>query len=374
MTLDLVLFAVALLLVVAAAIVGRERPAARDPERLFKVVLATLLQARVEAEGGGAEAWERAVRRLVPFHPAGREGWRKVQDPVACRIPVPAVPGELALMEGLRRAPTPRERVRWMLREDAAGLDALAADPSSLGRDGDPATWVGPGIGWEDLARWNQPVKDALVRRLAHVRIVVLHGSEDAARAEALRVDWASSGRTTDRCLGVDSLAEEAAQALVGQLLESAPERADRLALLALGHAGPALLQALATSETLRDRTLVVGFLGCPLGGVAGEAPPGLDRESRTAWNEANFRHEVLDTEVRRETPYLFVPLLDVSADVPGDGRAAWADQRLDAPPVPPSGRCPVRPVDLGPLWTGEDAIPDDVLARGLLLVLLAMT
>jgi hypothetical protein len=364
MTLDLALFALALLLGVVAAVVGRRRPPVLDAERLLKVSQACLLWGCTERAGGGQEAWVEAVHRGILYHPAGRGGWAKLTDPGRTAIPVPSLPGERALVEDLARLDPGTARLARFFSCDEA-QEALLGDPVALGPSWEPAAWLGHGCTWDGIAAWDGPVRAALARRIGHLRWAVLAAGEDLAEAGAL-----ASALQTDpsaAVLEVDPACPAGAEALGERLLALAPEASDRVALCALSLAGPALLCALAVHPALRDRTVFLLFVGCPLAGIEGGEPAsGLDTSAREAWLAEHFRQEALDTELLRSTPYATLARLDGNAWPPGDGRSPWSRQRFAEPPIPPSGRRPVAVVDLGAAPTGPDALPPEVFARSL--------
>lgn len=376
MAVDILLFAAAIAVAVLAAILGNPRPVGRDGERLFKVLLSNLLGGALQETSGGEDEaaaraldarWERQVRELVPYHPAGREGWKKVKDPGAYRPPVPHLDGEEALLDALRKVPDARGRVRRMLVEDESGLQVLLDDPERLGEIFHPSTWLAPGLGWEAVSRWDREVVEAVLRQVGHVRVAVVH-VEGEARAPGLVAAFGAILPTRGHPVAPDLDPAVLATALLSSL--EAPQ--ERLLLMVLGEVGPTVLECLVGAPELRDRLFAVLFMGSPVGGVPGLEGP-LSVEARARWNEANFQQDPLDTELRRTTPYLFLPLLDLDAPVPGDGRAPWESQVLDQPPVPPSGRRPVQVVDLGPL-TARAQIPPEPLARATLLLVLTLT
>lgn len=367
MSLDLALFALALLLGVVAAVAGRRRPPAPGAERLLKLCQASLLWGEAERAGGGQEAWVAAVTRGVLFHPAGRDGWAKLTAPEVDALPVPSLPGERALVEDLARIAPGEARLARMFACDAA-REALLGDPAALGADWEPAAWLGHGCTWDGVAAWDEAVQAALGRRTAHLRWGLVAGSDVGAEVGALAAALDAAASVVPLGPALPDPAE--VEAVGERLLAFAPAAADRLALVAAGLAGPALLALLAGHEALRDRVALVLFLGCPLAGVeGGEIAPGLDVPAREAWLAEHFRQEALDTELKRSTPYAMLALLDARAWPPGDGRAPWSRQRLPEPPVPPSGRRPVAAVDLGAAPADRSALPTAVLARSLLLL-----
>jgi len=252
-----------------------------------------------------------------------------------------------------------------MLVEDEAGLAALLEDPSAHGEDWDPTRWLAPGITWDAIAKAEPAVREAIRRRWDHVRVAVVSDPTAQAEAEALAQGFREDLDVISIEAGVST------EDLGKRVIEALPGGATRLLLVVVGDAGPLVLEALHGSVPLRDGTVGVVFVGCPVGGVATDPPPGLDRSARRSWNEKNFHQEPLDTELRRSTPYVFVPRLDLDAALPGDGRVAWEDQRLDEPGLPPSGRRPVQVVDLGPI---VKQTPLRQVARALTHLLVALS
>ncbi len=368
MTFDLALFGLALLLGLAAAIIGRPRPPALDPERLLKLCQSALIWGETEAAQGSTEDWTKAVARGVFYHPAGRLGWAKLADPQDLELPVPALPTERALLEDLARLEPGRARFRRLLSDDAA-RSALLDDPRQLGPDFEPSRWLAPDCDWEALAGWAPPVAAALARRLQDHHLVVVAASDQRRQASQLERALAQQVSSCQVDLAETSPTDQATEALTGELLAILEQASERLLLVVLGDAGPLALAALAASEILRDRVMLVLFVGCPLAGVDHQAPAGLDPDSRRAWLADAFQQEALDTEIRRSTPYCFLARLDPSASPPGDERTSWEHQRLAEPEVPRSGRRPIATVDLGGMPADEQALAPSVFARSLLLL-----
>ncbi len=365
MILDLTLFGLAVLMAVLAVRADRPRPPALDPERLFKTVQASLLRNEVAREGGRAEAWTERVLASVLYHPAGREGWAKLEEPTSWVPPVPALPGERALLEDLSRLGPGLPRFGRLFGGDPVSRVALLDDPATLGPAWDPAGWLGPGCDWDAVATWSPPVRSALDLRLGHLRFVLVDGGTDAAGAFAEALSEAVGDPARVHVLPATGPGDLGA--LARGLLHDA---SDRVVTIALGDAGPVVLDALRTDPVLRDHTAAVVLDGCPLGGVPEEPPPGLSVEDRAAWATAHLSQEAFDTELRRSVPWFLVQRLTPTATPPGDGRVPWALQRIAEPPIPPSGRRPVAVVDLGPVPAGAGAPPPSVLARAILLVI----
>jgi hypothetical protein len=311
----------------------------------------------------------REVHAALLYHPAGRQGWAKLSDPAGLVLAVPSLPGERALVDELARLEPGRPRFERLF-ADEVGRAALLDDPRALGDQYDPGRWLGHGCDWESLARWAEPVRAAIARRLEHHHLVVLAGEDRAEAAAALH--QALGGEVSARLLASDGVAcdDAPAAALAASLRALTPRAADRLVLVVLGDVGPLLLAALVADPELRDRVVTLLFDGCPLGGVPDDPPAGLSRPEREAWLSEHFTQDALDTELRRCTPYCTIARLEPGASPPGDGRVPWSLQRLDEPAVPPSGRRPVAVVDLGAAHADRQLLAPVVQARSLLLLL----
>jgi hypothetical protein len=367
MLVDLGLFLVALLLGLVAAILGRPKPPALDPARLLAVCRSALLWGVEEQAAGSTQAWAERVGAALLYHPAARDGWRKLDEPGQYEIPVPSLPSERALVDDLRAVEPGAPRFQRMFADEAA-RGALLDDPHGLGDDYDPGRWLGHGCDWESLARWGEPVRAAVLRRLQHHRPIVLAGSDTAEAARALAEGFGEIEATMLALEGTEPT-EEAASALAARLRELAPEPAHRLMPLALGDAGPLLLAAMASDPELRDRVVLLVFDGCPMGGVPGDAPPGLSVDELRDQLARQLSQEALDTELRRSTAYCQLGRLRSDAVPAGDGRTPWARQILVEPPVPPSGRRPVAVVDLGVAPAARD-LDGQLEARALSLLM----
>ncbi len=369
MLVDLALFLSALLLGLVAAVLGRRKPPALDAGRLLAVCRSALLWGGVEDRDDAVEAWTTKVTDALLYHPAGRDGWAKLDAPESYEIPVPSLPTERALVEDLAGLPAGAERFARMFAEEG-GRAALLDDPRAMGDDWDPGRWLGHGCDWEAVARWAEPVQAAVARRLEHHHLVVLAGPDQAEAASTLHAALAAdaSARLVERdgC----ALDDAAAEALAASLMGCVDGAADRLLLLALGDIGPLLLAGLAADPVLRDRVMGLVLDGCPLGGVPGDAPAGLSPEERAAWLQEHLTHDLFDTEIRRATPYCLIARLAPDAVPSGDGRVPWSLQRLIEPAVPPSGRRPIAVMDLGVAPAERALLDPTVEARSLLLTM----
>ena len=87
---------------------------------------------------------------------------------------------------------------------------------------------------------------------------------------------------------------------------------------------------------------------------------------AREDWVEAWFRHQHLDSEVVRLTPYMSVQWLDRSQNPPGAAGLSIANARF--PPVPEEPIETIEVVDLG-LLPAREGIPAAQVARALWLV-----
>ncbi len=351
MSLDAAVELVALGLAAWAAWLSLPRPPEHDGERLFKVILATLIRGEVEAAGGDRDDWARRLAP-VPFHPAWRRPERLILDPDPEAIPAPAREGERALVEALARLPDPAARWRHAVE---AGREVLMDDPAFLGLD--PEAVLGPGADWDAVAARAGAVRAALARKLAHVVFVGLDLPGREAMAEALDRPFPDLGELA-RFPAPDPAAPdpEAAVALAEALLAELPDPAARLAILAPGERAFSAVVALHAHDLLRDRTLALVSLGGPL-----RAGP------RGDWLAARFRHEELEPELMRTIAYLSAVAVDPGDPLAG-GPEAWEAQRFVEPPLPPTGRRAIEAVDLGPLALDSLDPGDIALALALLL------
>lgn len=314
----------ALALAIGAAWLSLRKPAELEWERLWKVLLATVIRGEVEANGGDqAQWWSRLA--AVPFHPAGRAAASKLNAPDLDQIPVPALDGERALVERLSALESVEERWNLMFRTDAAVQEELLSDPDELGPAYDPSTVLAPGAGWRQVANWDATVQSAIARRMADtVLVVVGRPAEPFERA----VPHGS-------VLTMDAVSDDA-------LLAAVPESQQRLVVVVEGPLTADVLRVLHGSPSLRDRVLTVVALA-----------PEFDEE----WMAGHFLHDPFDTELNRQTPYV-----SITNAHPTD--ASIADQRFPVPPELPSGWAPIAPIDLGLLpLTDHDP---DLLARAL--------
>jgi len=307
-------------------------PPARDDERLWKTLLAHLLRAELEVKGEGVDAWEAGLRATLPFHPAGRDPERKLNKPDPAAIPAPALEGERALEEDLAALTSVAARFA-RLYQGPQSLDALCEDPEKLGAAYDPRPTLGPQSDWTALCDWAPVVVEGLGRSHRH-RVFCVIG--DPGLEEALK----------EALPGLRSLAWQA-EAGIEPLEAALVDPADRLYVIAQGPDLGAFLTLLGAQAGLRDRLLALISLG-----------------AETLAGVARFDHDSHDTELNRLT--LYAAAIDVDPAAPL--ARAWAPQRFPNPPLPPSGRQSILPVDLGPLVL--PALPRQRLARALLLYL----
>lgn len=323
------------------------RPPALDGERLFKLTLATLLLGETEAAGGDGSVWEKACRTWVPYHPAVQHPERLLTHPQRRPSDGAAREGELALREKLAARSGLEERLRYLYEEDEAGLEARMADPSALGDAWDLSRWVAHDLSWDTVAAWSEGdnrAGDALARAMDATWLCT-----EGGLAEAL-----SGVVTVARVSAVDirAVAEEQLASGVG-----------RLVLVLEGEPGLAILDVLRLEPGLRDRIFAVVALGVPLWGVP-DVEGSLSVTARRDWMEANFRHEILDTEAMRLTPYCALQWLDLADPVVGAGGLPLASARFGAPGGPTDAPR-IESVDLGPVRVGTEL---GLLARALAL------
>jgi hypothetical protein len=346
--------------VVVAALAGwtlLPREPELDLERLFKVAIANALLGRVEREGGDAVAWATELRRFVPYHPAGRELAKKLDEPSAWRPPAGgALEGEVALVEALARCPDLAARWVRLFHEDGPARDALLVDPQR-----EPSlslAALGADITWEKLIR--APDELTLALRRAQPAPWILVGDDPAGTPALL---GALAGQLGPLARRVRESPDPDAQALASGLAEAWTQlgAADaRVVVVAAGDSAASLLSALSVAPGFRDRVECVVLLGGNLGGregVDGEAGVSARRD----WLERTFRHGALDTERAQVTPYLSLAWADPSAN-----RAGWGDLSLQAQSLPTpadSEAAPwgVRPVALGVLPPEPDLPVADV-------------
>ncbi len=362
------------------------RPPELDGERWFKVMIATLLRGRVEADGGSPDAWEEAVLRWVPYHPAGRLPERKASNPVAAAMPDLAMDGEVALLEQLARFDDGLARFRWMYLDDEVGAVARLADPADLGEAYDPATTLGPGASWDSLAAWGAATDDAFARaalRAADATWVLVEGRAD-------RQVGPSVLPSLQEVLGDAAVRipyDDGDVASLGAALHERASAGQRLVAVAEEAGTVRLLRALLAQAEVRDQLLAVVSVGGAVMGRADEEGV-LGRATCRDWMEAHFGQHDFDTDVVRLTPYFSVQWLDPVAWPPGVSGLPLECQRFVEPHERGATATTVEVVDLGPLlverpsdWVIAEGLPDvpsqldpELVARALIGVVSAWT
>lgn len=322
-------------------------PPTLDGERLFKIAMATVLLADTEAAGGSGEDWERACRAWVPYHPAARFPERKLREPSRVSIEGEALPGEVALLEKLAQRTSVAERLQWLYCEDEVGLEARMADPVELGEAWDLSHWVSPHLSWEVASAWSS----------ADHRAGEVIGS-------ALEACWLCTG-TWAEALGEWVSAESIS---ASDLLEVAEREVAagtlRLVLVLDGDEGLAVLDILRENPGLRDRVFAVVSAGMALWGRP-DASDALSPVQRRDWMAAHFRHDSLDTEAMRLTPYCAFQWLDDEEPELVGGRGIPLEAARFGPPGGPDDVPRIESVDLGPIRVGTEP---SVIARALVL------
>lgn len=336
-----------------------------DGERWFKLTLATLLRGRVEAAGGDAAAWEDAVRRWVPYHPAGRLPERKITNPAAPTLPGAPLDGERELLDALLAESEPVER--WAVLYDRD--EAVLGDPNDLGARYDLGRVLGAGPGWDPVAALADPAAGLarVVERLGARWALVSDPDASApdvigalaAELDAVEVPWPP-----------DADAEAAAEAIGDALEAAAPEYGSRLIVAASGRAITPVLRALCERPDLRDRVYAVVSAGGAIGGLTSR-DDAYGPSACEDWLGRWFTQGHLDTDVVRRTPYMALQWLDRAAWPPGIRDLPLARSRFPEPLDDTSGVLTVESVDLGPLPARPD-LPLDLVARALVLVVAA--
>ena len=345
MSLDAVLWALVSALALWAAWLSLPRPPELDWERLFKTTLVTLLRGPLEAVDAPASRWLEEGRSLVWFHAGSRDLHAKLEEPASYAIPVPALPGERALVEDLSGLDDRDARLRRIFLDEPRGDEVLYDDPVLLGDDYAPAPILGPEVDWEALSRWDAAVRDGLRRRGEHLRWGVVG---DAELTSALEAELGEG-----RAVALDAAPPEE---LIEALSALVPELADRLVLVGAGEGAGALVRALHQGAGLRDRVRAVIGLGAALGG-----------ETRD-WLGEHFTHREMDTELSRTTPYFHLAWAVPGTEPPGEPGRPLADTAWPARQVPETGREAFVPVDLGLLAGTQAACDRALLARALLV------
>lgn len=302
---------------------------------------AAALRHDVTARGGDVAS--------VTWGPLLRWAERKVGHPGVEAVPGAPLPGEASLEEALAALPDVPARWERLLGEACApALDALPADQA-------PARWLGPDVDVADL----RVVAEDAERRL-RARWIAVAGDPrdvpDVAGAFDDVVPWRADG------VDVDDAPAALAEALRARVPDDDPAR--RLFLVAAGEGTWALLRALAAQPGLRDRVLGVVSVG---GWVAGDPDrdDALGEASCTDWMDANWRHELFDTEIVRPTLWASMQWFDPTHEPPGAAGVPIAAARFADPEKVDREPPFVEAVDLGVLPASGGPTADEV-ARAL--------
>lgn len=316
-----------------------------DWERLFKATVSVGIWAREERSSGDdmaavEERWRVRLQESVPYHPAGRRWRDKLRAPGAIELPVPALPGERALVEALASLDSPVSRWDRLFgaashAADGAGLVALG-DPRELGDAYDPRRLLGPDADWEAVASWSPAVVAGIARRLGHVVVLnigVVEGCSPSAVVPDLR----------------HHAAAEVSAAPEGGWLSVCEAPSDRLIVVLGGDQLLPWLRRMADQPALVDRVILIL--------VVGGAAASVDNERQDLISLLTSAD--LLPELQRRTPVAAID--DISPEAPLSTGMAPIDLD-DADP----DRLGVDWVDLGPLPV--DRVPTEVLARALTL------
>jgi len=329
------------------------QPPTLDGERWFKVALATALRGVVDGSGGDVGAWEAALARWVPYHPAGRAPERKVSNPVVAVLPGAALPGEVALVEALAQLREPS--ARWArLYDDPAAREVLLADPADLGSD--------YALDWDGLAAWAAGGAGPDLARVG-ARWVLLEGRLDRLVGPSLLPALAAVLADPVRIpFDPEGLGSELRALLVGADV--------RLVLVGEEAAVAALLRVLVDAGDVRDQVVAVVSLGGVIGGRTDEAGP-FGGQACADWLHARFTQRDLDTDVVRFTPYFSLQWLDQSHWPPGVPGLPLQASRFPEPSAEGATAVTIEAVDLGPLPAHAEA-PLGAIARALVAVVSA--
>jgi len=316
------------------------KPPQLDWERIFKVAMATVHRGEIEAENGSVQDWRERVIGQIPYNPAGRNPVEKLRHPSPDKIPVPAIPGERALVEQLEPLPNPTERYRWMMADAPAVEEALMADPISLGPTAALEPIFGSTINWDDVAHWSTSLQEALQRRFSHAIFVGVQS--ELARA----IETVLPGV---RVWHIDSTIE-------ANITTHYPDLSDRFVVFAGRESGLSSLEWIADDPAFRDRL----WAWCSVEGA--ELIP-------TEKMQSIFHVDSLDQERNRQVPYFSATPVDWKA--PDD--APWTTTITPLPKSVSTGCPPMESVWLGPIQIQDDADRDrqlSVISKSLLILL----
>lgn len=326
------------------------RPPSLEWERWFKVCLSVFEWTAVEEKlgqmasvGEVEDLWRKGIGQTVPFHPAGRLAENKLRAPADVELPVPALPGEMALLTELSAISEPAARWVRMFRDDPANVDALG-DPRALGESYDPARFLGPDAGWEAVAIWSPAVMEALARRNRHV-VWALVGAEDEG-------PWSEVAPN----LRVRSVAGLADSPLETRLLAMMDDPADRFVVVVGDGAALAVAAALAASPALVDRVLAVVSPGHRL----------VTNDNQRQTLASLLDHRKIAPELQRIVPWFSIVAVDPDSPL----AAPWADWRFPVKEAQAEERTTLTAVDLGPL--PRALLPRGRVERALVLVVTA--
>lgn len=352
---DAALWILVAALALYAGVLTLPRPVRFDWERLFKLVIVTVLRGEAERAGGEAEDWLEAGRTVVLYNPAARLLIDKITDPAGHDIPVPALAGERGLVEDLQKLDDLPARLDRTFGARWGADEALYDDPQTMGSEWALDRLLGPGVGWDAVAAWSEPLVTLLQRRLGATRwAVVAPEASPAVTGLVEALTAALAQRPVEPVFTADPAA------VIEALEQVAPQHADRVVIIAIDRSAPALLRALHEAPALRDRCRAHVLLSAR-----------FDDADR-AWMGESFTHPGMDTELSRTTPYFEVAFIDPEAEPLGEPGLPLADTRLVRPPPHPSGRVSIEVVDVGPLRGRlADARPE-LLAKGLAVLVAA--
>ncbi|MCB9743239.1 MAG: hypothetical protein H6740_11615 [Alphaproteobacteria bacterium] len=349
---DLVLWGIVAILALGAAWLTLPSAPDMDWERLLKLGILTQLRGEVEAAEGDADAWLAAGRAAVCYHPAARDLAAKLDAPEAYEPPVPALPGERALVEALRAAPELSRRIQLVFGPEAEGDLELYDDPALFGEDWDLARILGPGASWEAVAAWSPELQEVLGRRAEHLSWVIVAEEDEGVLALTRGLAEAVGEARVLR------LAPDSPEAILEALTERLGALSDRVVLIGEGEGAAALARALAEAPGVRDRVRAVLAIGGHLGG------------DTAAWLAEHFTHEGMDTEISRAVPWFHLAFLDPEVRPAGAPGLPLAETAWPTPEPPENGRLAIEVIDLGVLPGGLERARPRLLGRAIGLLI----
>jgi hypothetical protein len=227
---------------------------------------------------------------------------------------------------------------------------------------------LGSGAGWDELAAWaaEPDASFASCLRQSNTAIwVLIEGMPRPGCPPVLDALAVLLGKASRRIPWREGSPEDRVKDVVTALRQWAPAPGDQVILVGAGEGAHLAVRSLTTAIDLRDRVRAVLSVGGVVMGLPDDSSP-YGARALTDWMAHWFRHEHLDPDTVRLTPYFSLQWVDREQDPLGALGIPVAASRFPTPEDEDSGGLEVvECVDLG-LMSVDPELPIERVAQAL--------